>query len=54
MLSNVIGKDEQLKNNKENDGKPEYTDKPITHTYLKELNQATFWDGFNYHHESVK
>ena len=39
---NVIGKDEQLKNNKENDGKPEYTDKPITHTYLKELNQATF------------
>lgn len=39
---NVIGKDEILKNNSENDGKAEYTDKPITHEYLKMLNQASF------------
>lgn len=39
---NVIGKDEELKNNQVNDGKPEYTDKPITHDYLRELNERTF------------
>ena len=39
---NVIGKDEILKNNPEFDGKFEYTDKPITHEYLKMLNTATF------------
>lgn len=39
---NVIGKDEELKNNSENQGKPEYTDKPITHTYLQRLNKETF------------
>ncbi|WP_165005758.1 alpha,alpha-phosphotrehalase [Enterococcus sp. ZJ1668] len=39
---NVIGKDEVLKNNPMDDGKPEYTDRPITHTYLNKLNQQTF------------
>lgn len=39
---NVIGKDEILKDNDENDGKAEYTDKPITHDYLQELNKKTF------------
>ena len=39
---NVIGKDEVLKNNPINDGKSEYTDKPITHDYLQELNERTF------------
>ena len=39
---NVIGKDEELKNNSENEGKAEYTDKPITHTYLQRLNKETF------------
>lgn len=39
---NVIGKDEVLKDNPVNDGKPEYTDKPVTHDYLKWLNQETF------------
>lgn len=39
---NVIGKDEELKNNAENQGKAEYTDKPITHTYLQRLNRETF------------
>ncbi len=39
---NVIGKDEVLKDNDQFDGKPEYTDRPITHTYLKEMNQATY------------
>ncbi|WP_165037940.1 alpha,alpha-phosphotrehalase [Enterococcus sp. ZJ1622] len=39
---NVIGKDEVLKNNPFDDGKPEYTDRPITHTYLNKLNQQTF------------
>ncbi|MFV0558620.1 MAG: alpha,alpha-phosphotrehalase [Enterococcus sp.] len=39
---NLIGKDVQLSDNPENEGKAEYTDKPITHTYLTELNQATF------------
>ncbi|MBS7575938.1 MULTISPECIES: alpha,alpha-phosphotrehalase [unclassified Enterococcus] len=39
---NVIGKDEILKDNPENEGKAEYTDKPITHDYLKMMNQASF------------
>ncbi|SJZ73858.1 trehalose-6-phosphate hydrolase [Pilibacter termitis] len=39
---NVIGKDEVLKNNSINEGKAEYTDKPITHDYLRELNDQTF------------
>ena len=39
---NLIGKDEVLKGNDQFDGKPEYTDRPIAHDYLKMLNQATF------------
>ncbi|SFR82283.1 trehalose-6-phosphate hydrolase [Streptococcus equinus] len=39
---NLIGKDEELKDNDAFDGKPEYTDRPIAHDYLKELNQATY------------
>ncbi|WP_373751660.1 alpha,alpha-phosphotrehalase [Weissella soli] len=39
---NVIGKDAKLRNHAANDGKPEYTDKPITHDYLRELNEKTF------------
>ncbi|MBF0710652.1 MULTISPECIES: alpha,alpha-phosphotrehalase [unclassified Gemella] len=39
---NLIGKDQVLKSNPVLDGKMEYTDKPITHKYLKELNLATF------------
>lgn len=39
---NVIGKDEVLKNNPVSDGKPEYTDRPITHEYLRDMNEATF------------
>lgn len=39
---NLIGKDEVLKDNDQFDGKPEYTDHPIAHDYLKMLNQATF------------
>ncbi|OFI46215.1 alpha,alpha-phosphotrehalase [Floricoccus penangensis] len=39
---NLIGKDQALKNNSNNDGKPEYTDKPITHEYLRDLNLTTF------------
>ncbi|CQR24105.1 trehalose-6-phosphate hydrolase [Streptococcus varani] len=39
---NLIGKDEVLKNNPNFDGKPEYTDRPINHDYLKMLNQASF------------
>ena len=39
---NLIGKDEVLKDNDKFDGKPEYTDRPIAHDYLKMLNQATF------------
>lgn len=39
---NFIGKDEVLKDNDQFDGKPEYTDRPIAHDYLKMLNQATF------------
>lgn len=45
---NLIGKDEVLENCPINDGKPAYTDRPITHEYLKMMNQATFGteDGF--------
>ncbi|MBF8807317.1 MAG: alpha,alpha-phosphotrehalase [Enterococcus lacertideformus] len=39
---NVIGKDEELKNNSDDQGKAEYTDKPITHNYLQRLNKETF------------
>ena len=40
---NVIGKDEDLKDAPENvASKFMYTDKPIVHQYLKELNQSTF------------
>ncbi|MFP3155296.1 alpha,alpha-phosphotrehalase [Lachnospiraceae bacterium ZAX-1] len=39
---NLIGKDSVLKDNKTEGGKPEYTDRPITHKYLKEMNKATF------------
>lgn len=39
---NLIGKDEVLENCAINDGKPAYTDKPITHDYLKMMNQASF------------
>ncbi|AWM73039.1 alpha,alpha-phosphotrehalase [Lactobacillus apis] len=40
---NVIGKDEDLKDAPENvASKLMYTDKPIVHQYLKELNQSTF------------
>ena len=39
---NLIGKDEVLKDNPNFDGKPEYTDRPINHDYLKMLNKATF------------
>ncbi|MEQ9763546.1 alpha,alpha-phosphotrehalase [Streptococcus sp. ZJ151] len=39
---NLIGKDEVLEDCPINDGKPAYTDRPITHDYLHELNQASF------------
>ncbi|GFH40763.1 alpha,alpha-phosphotrehalase [Lactococcus insecticola] len=39
---NLIGKDEMLKDNPENEGKAEYTDRPLTHDYLQALNQASF------------
>ncbi|MEX2784488.1 alpha,alpha-phosphotrehalase [Streptococcus sp. H49] len=39
---NLIGKDEVLKDNADFDGKPEYTDRPVNHTYLQMLNKATF------------
>lgn len=39
---NVIGKDEVLEDCPINDGKPAYTDRPITHDYLHMLNQASF------------
>lgn len=39
---NLVGKDQELKDNPNFDGKPEYTDRPINHDYLKELNLATF------------
>ena len=39
---NLIGKDEVLNDCAENDGKPAYTDRPITHDYIHMMNQATF------------
>lgn len=39
---NLIGKDEVLSDCAENDGKPAYTDRPITHDYIHMMNQATF------------
>ena len=39
---NVIGKDEVLEDCPINDGKPAYTDRPITNDYLKMMNNATF------------
>ncbi|CRH90229.1 Trehalose-6-phosphate hydrolase [Chlamydia trachomatis] len=39
---NLIGKDEVLEDCPINDGKPAYTDRPITHDYLKMLNNASF------------
>lgn len=39
---NLIGKDEVLTDCPINDGKPAYTDRPITHDYLKMMNNATF------------
>ena len=39
---NLIGKDALLKSNPVNEGKPEYTDKPLTHDYLQILNAASF------------
>ena len=39
---NLIGKDTLLKSNPVNEGKAEYTDKPLTHDYLHMLNRATF------------
>lgn len=39
---NLIGKDAVLEDCPVNDGKPAYTDRPITHDYLHELNQASF------------
>lgn len=39
---NLIGKDEVLEDCAINDGKPAYTDRPITHEYLKMMNNASF------------
>lgn len=39
---NLIGKDEILEDCPINDGKPAYTDRPITHDYLQMMNRATF------------
>ncbi|MGT2926537.1 alpha,alpha-phosphotrehalase [Streptococcus cuniculipharyngis] len=39
---NLIGKDDVLVDCPINDGKPAYTDRPITHEYLHMMNQATF------------
>ncbi|GCF95001.1 alpha,alpha-phosphotrehalase [Enterococcus florum] len=39
---NVIGKDEVLKDNQVDEGKPEYTDRPVNHQYLQMMNQATY------------
>ncbi|MEY8700724.1 alpha,alpha-phosphotrehalase [Streptococcus ferus] len=39
---NLIGKDEILQDCPVNDGKPAYTDRPITHDYLKMMNRASF------------
>lgn len=39
---NLIGKDEYLQDNDVNEGKAEYTDRPVNHTYLQWLNEHTF------------
>jgi len=39
---NVTGKDVELKDAEDGVGKGEYTDKPIVHEYLQELNKNTF------------
>ncbi|WP_462259401.1 alpha,alpha-phosphotrehalase [Vagococcus teuberi] len=39
---NVIGKDEVLKDAEDQVGKFEYTDKPIAHEFIHEMNQKTF------------
>jgi len=39
---NVIGKDAELRSSDVNDAKGEYTDTPIVHDYLQELNAKTF------------
>ncbi|EGJ28168.1 alpha,alpha-phosphotrehalase [Streptococcus porcinus] len=39
---NLIGKDDEIVDCPVNDGKPAYTDRPITHDYLKMLNNASF------------
>lgn len=39
---NLIGKDEVLHDCPINDGKPAYTDRPITHDYLNMMNRETF------------
>lgn len=39
---NVIGKDAQLKDAADGVGKAEYTDRPIAHEYIHELNRASF------------
>lgn len=39
---NVIGKDPELLDDLNGDGKPLYTDKPIVHQYLQEMNRASF------------
>lgn len=39
---NVIGKDEELKDAKDGVGKSHYTDTPIVHDYIRELNENTF------------
>ena len=42
---NLIGKDALLKSNPVNEGKPEYTDKPLTHDYLTDVKCRKFWQG---------
>ena len=39
---NVIGKDEHIKDTADGIGKAEYTDRPIAHDYIHEMNRATF------------
>lgn len=39
---NVIGKDPVLLDDPEGDGKPLYTDRPVVHQYLQEMNRASF------------
>lgn len=39
---NVIGKDEEMKDAEDGVGKSHYTDTPVVHEYMKELNKETF------------